>query len=120
MIVGLGTDIVAVSRMENFITNKSLERLRRVFTQTECDYAFSSINSSERLAARFAVKEAFFKAFGFGHFFEIELCHCASKKPYINLLGDTKKKWIQKGSPKILVTLSHTTTYAVATVIMEQ
>ncbi|MGL4387876.1 MAG: holo-ACP synthase [Brevinema sp.] len=119
MIVGLGTDIIEVSRIEEFINEHSHERLQRIFTIEERDYAFSSTNTYQRFAARFAVKEAFFKAFGSGNFFEIELCHDSNKKPYINLLGETKEKWIAKGSPNISVTLSHTKFYATATVILE-
>ncbi|MGL4394853.1 MAG: holo-ACP synthase [Brevinema sp.] len=120
MIIGLGTDIIEVQRVELFINDQSRDRLQRIFTIQEIEYAFSSSNVYQRFAARFAVKEAFFKAFGSGNFFEIELCHDHSKKPYIQLLGETYEKWLERGSPTISVTLSHTKSYATATVILEE
>lgn len=120
MIVGLGTDIIEVSRVKKFAEDKDMNKLQRIFTLQECEYAFLSHNKFERLAARFAVKEAFFKAFGSGIFAEIEVLHDDNKKPYISLKGDTYHKWLEKGKPEIIVSLSHTKDYAFATVILQK
>ncbi|HNQ44711.1 MAG TPA: holo-ACP synthase [Candidatus Cloacimonadota bacterium] len=65
MIRGIGTDIVAVGRIE-----RSIERtprfVEKVFTETEVTYCEARANSPQSYAARFAAKEAVMKAFGTG------------------------------------------------------
>ena len=114
----LGVDLIEVGRIKKFIDSKSKQQLLRVFTQTEIDYAFSSQNKYQRFAARFAVKEAFYKAFGAGNLSEIELTH-NDKKPMINLYGITKAQWDCSAYTSILVSVSHTENYATATVLLQ-
>lgn len=119
MIVGLGVDIIEIKRIEQFVSSKSLNQLYRIFTEKECAYALSSQNKYERFAGRFVVKEAFFKAFGSGNFCEIE-CDSINGKPYLYLHGRTKEEWIKKGQPNLLVSVSHTSLYATATVLIQE
>lgn len=114
----LGIDLIEVSRIKVFIDSKTQEQLLRIFTQTEIDYAFLSHNKYQRFAARFAVKEAFYKAFGSGKLSEIELAN-DGKKPIINLYGATKKQWDLSAHAGILVSVSHTKNYATATVLIQ-
>ena len=114
----LGVDLIEVSRIKKFIDSKSKQQLLRIFTQREIDYAFLSHNKYQRFAARFAVKEAFYKAFGAGNLSEIELAH-NGKKPMINLYGTTKKNWDLGAYTSILVSVSHTENYATATVLLQ-
>ena len=93
-IYGIGTDIVSVNRMKNSLKNKKF--IKRVFNKKEifkCKKINSSINC---FAKRFAAKEAFSKALGTGisngiNFNEIVVLNKNSGKPYINLIGQTKK-----------------------------
>ena len=62
-IIGLGTDIVEVKRIE--ILAQKPGALSRLFTQHELDYSLARKNKYEHLAARFAAKEAVFKALPF-------------------------------------------------------
>lgn len=114
----LGIDLIEVSRIKKFIDSKSKQQLLRIFTQIEIDYAFLSYNKYQRFAARFAVKEAFYKAFGSGNLCEIELAH-NGKKPIINLYGVTKEQWNLSAHAGILVSVSHTENYAIATVLIQ-
>lgn len=63
MILGIGTDIVEIKRLEHWQQLPD-ERLQRVFTQNELAYCkdTNGLFKVERLAARFAAKEAFYKA----------------------------------------------------------
>ncbi len=63
MILGIGTDMVAINRFASW-QQFSHERLQRIFTQSELDYSctLQGDYQLERLAARFAAKEAFYKA----------------------------------------------------------
>ena len=78
--------------------------------------------SSNCFAKRFAAKEAFSKALGTGiasgiNFNEIVVLNKKTGKPYINLIGQTKKTLIKKfkgKKSKISLSLSDEKNYAVA------
>ena len=96
-----------------------------VFSETEIGYCESKKNKFEHYAARFAAKEAFFKALGTGwaentQFNEIEIVNNAEGRPEIHLLGSTSETINAMGIKKILVSLSHIKTMASAVVILEK
>jgi holo-[acyl-carrier protein] synthase len=63
MIFGIGTDIIEVARMERHLRdNESLRN--KLFTLREQTYAEQRATVYQHYAARFAAKEAFFKALG--------------------------------------------------------
>src|SRR5215469_17074128 len=66
MIVGTGVDITEVARIRAAVDRYGDRFLRRVFTPDEVRYCLSKLNAAERLAARFAAKEAGMKAIGTG------------------------------------------------------
>ena len=66
MIAGIGADLVDIARIQALLDRYGERFLRRVFTGKETAYALSGANTAERLAGRFAVKEAVFKALGSG------------------------------------------------------
>ena len=124
MVEGLGLDIIEVERIAEKIKKESGFR-EMVFSKTEIAYCESKTNKFEHYAARFAAKEAFFKALGTGwlegtHFNEVEITNDESGKPALVLLGETKKTLSALGISKILVSLSHLKTIASAVVIIEK
>jgi len=124
MLAGLGTDLTEVERITEKI-NKGSGFREMVFSKTEIAYCESKTNKFEHYAARFAAKEAFFKALGTGwlegtHFNEVEITNDESGKPALVLLGETKKTLSAWGISKILVSLSHLKTIASAVVIIEK
>jgi len=124
MLAGLGTDLTEVERIAEKINKRSGFR-EMVFSKTEIAYCESKTNKFEHYAARFAAKEAFFKALGAGwlegtHFNEVEITNDESGKPALVLLGETKKTLSAWGISKILVSLSHLKTIASAVVIIEK
>ncbi len=66
MIAGIGVDIVDIARIQALLDRYGERFLRRVYTEAETAYAMSGANKAERLAGRFAVKEAMMKALGTG------------------------------------------------------
>jgi len=60
--ISVGIDLVSVSRMESILDRWGDRFLRRIFTRAEADYCRSRHCPARSLAARFAAKEAFFKA----------------------------------------------------------
>jgi holo-[acyl-carrier protein] synthase len=124
MIAGLGIDIIEVERIAAKIGKESGFR-ELVFSKNEIDYCESKKNKFEHYAARFAAKEAFFKALGTGwlegtFFSEIEITNTGNGKPEMVLLGSTRKTISAMGINKISVSLSHIKTMATAVVIIEK
>lgn len=66
MILGVGNDIIAVSRIESILKRHGERFLSRVFTEKERAYCLQKPSPSRHLAGRFAAKEAVSKAFGTG------------------------------------------------------
>ena len=122
MIIGIGTDIAEVERIAKSIENNSFKE--KVFSQTEITYCETKVNKAENFAARFAAKEAFFKALGTGWrggmaFNEVEVVNDELGKPTINLLGKTSEVVQEKNIKTIHVSLSHVKEMAMATVVLE-
>jgi holo-[acyl-carrier protein] synthase len=124
MITGIGTDIVDVDRIAEKIGKEHGFR-ELVFTAAEISYCEGKVNKYQHYAARFAAKEAFFKAMGTGWaagtaFNEIEIIHDANGKPLMTLHGATAVWAQQKGLGIISVSVSHVTTMATAVVMIER
>jgi len=124
MITGLGMDLIEVDRIAHKI-GKDQGFRELVFSAREIDYCESKANKYEHYAARFAAKEAFFKALGTGWlngtaFNEVEIGHDENGRPVINLLGETSVTIKAFGYTKISLSLTHLQTIAGATVIIEQ
>jgi holo-[acyl-carrier protein] synthase len=123
MIIGIGTDIIEVSRIADSIEKYGDRFRNRIFTQLEQEYCESfKANKYVHYAARFAAKEAFSKAIGTGitkgfKFSEIWVRNEQSGEPKIELGGGLAEKW---GKCKIHISLSHTVGNAVAYVVIEE
>ena len=119
-IFGIGTDIVSVDRIKDSLKNKNF--INRIFNEKEIIKCKKISNSINCYAKRFAAKEAFSKALGTGisngiNFNEIIILNKKSGKPYINIVGQTKKilnKIFKKKKSKFSLSLSDEKKYAVA------
>jgi len=123
MIVGIGTDLIEVKRIEKSVQNPAF--LNKIFSDREQEICKKKQSNVQSLAARFAAKESFMKALGTGwskgiKFNEIEILNDDIGKPKIYLKGNAKKKVEKFGINKIFVTLSHLKEIATATVILEK
>ena len=123
MIFGIGIDLIEVERVAEKIGRKAGFK-ELVFSQNEIDYCEPMTNKYEHYAARFAAKEAFFKAIGTGWrdgtaFNEIEVTNNEMGKPEISFLGRTAIAVAEMKFGKISVSLSHLKTMASAVVIIE-
>jgi holo-[acyl-carrier protein] synthase len=123
MITGLGIDLIEVERVAAKISKEQGFR-ELVFSKKEIDYCEKKTNKFEHYAARFAAKEAFFKAIGTGWkhgtaFNEIEITNNEDGKPEISFLGKTAATIAEMNPGKISVSLSHLKTMATAVVIIE-
>ncbi|MFA5089090.1 MAG: holo-ACP synthase [Candidatus Omnitrophota bacterium] len=114
MILGTGIDIIEIDRIDTAITRWGDNFLKHVFTDEEIHYAQNKHFPMQHFAARFAAKEAVLKAFG-------ENSHINWKD--IKILNDKNGKPTctfrdKKFKHKILISISHTKNYAVASAII--
>lgn len=122
MIKGTGIDLVEVERMAKRIEKPEFVNL--IFTRAEQEYCRSKKHLAQHFAARFAAKEAYMKAVGWGwtndaHFTEIEVINNKNGKPNMVLSGQTLAYFRSQEFTAIQVSLSHTNSMATAIVIIE-
>ena len=123
MIVGVGIDILEVSRIEKDLQEKTGLK-NQLFTTREIEYCESKRYPAPHFAARFCAKEAFFKALGSGYrgglsWREVETEHDNLGQPHLILSGKAREAAKTLGVDKIFLTLSHTRQLAIANVILE-
>jgi holo-[acyl-carrier protein] synthase len=124
MIVGMGVDIAETSRIEQVMERHGERFTKRIYTPAEIVYCEKFKNKAERYAARFAAKEAAFKALGTGwgngvHWVDVEVTHLPSGKPELVLTGRALEVAQTLGVSRSSVSISHSDRYVVAQVIME-
>ena len=124
MIVGTGVDLVEISRVESILRRWGDQFLGRVFTSSEVHYCEKFRNKGGRYAARFAAKEAVFKALGTGwgkgiRWRDVEITRGPEGKPNLQLGGRAAEVARELGVCRIALSLSHVNDYALAHVIFE-
>ena len=125
MIAGIGVDIVDIARIQSLLDRYGERFLRRVYTEAESAYAMNGVNRAERLAGRFAVKEAVMKALGTGKsqgilWRDVETVRGRFGKPEVRLHGQAVK-WVKvRGWGAAHVSITHDGGKAVAFVILEK
>lgn len=122
MIIGLGTDIVEISRIAQMIERHGEHFLKRIYTSDEIAYCQRRKHSYEAFAGRWAAKESVMKVLGTGFvkgigWQDIEVLALQSGKPVVHLSGSTADFSSQLGISEVLITISHCRTYATATAI---
>src|SRR5512141_2341784 len=125
MIAGIGVDIVDIARIQALLERYGERFLRRVYTEAETAYALSGANKSERLAGRFAVKEAVMKALGTGKtqgilWKDVETVHGRFGKPEVRLHGQAVRWAKMRESGAVHASITHDGGKAVAFVILEK
>src|SRR5262245_11413881 len=122
IVVGHGIDIVDVEHFRRVCQARSDEVLSRTFTSAELAHSREAPDCAERLAGRFAAKEAVLKAMGVGWTHEIawtdiEVAALPTGAPAVVVRGRCAELATEHGVSSWLVTISHTSTVAVASVI---
>lgn len=122
MILGLGIDIVHISRMDGWFGDEGL--LKRYFHPRELDEtAKRGPSAVHSLAARFAAKEAFGKALGTGlrdlRLRDIEVENDENGKPCVVLHGQALDRFRRFGGDRLFLSLTHERDNAIAVVVIE-
>jgi holo-[acyl-carrier protein] synthase len=125
MIAGTGVDIVEIERIRSLSSRLKAHFIDRIFTPREQQFCGRRRDPAPHYAARFAAKEAFFKAIGTGwakgvSWLDCEVLRKDSDAPVIVLHGEAEKRCGQIDVKRIHLSLSHSELYAVAMVILEK
>jgi holo-[acyl-carrier protein] synthase len=124
MIIGIGIDIIEISRIRNLIDAYGDKFTARIFSINEIAYCQGKKDSAPGFAARFAAREAFVKALGTGMAKGMKFKDVAIEAnmgmPSIVLSGACKEIAQKKGVKNIHVSLSHEKLFASAMVILEE
>lgn len=119
--LGIGTDIIEIERVRRAVERNFFKQ--KVFTPAEQSYCESrGVHTAASYAARFAAKEAFFKALGTGIFTElteVEVKNNSQGQPEIFLSGKAEIFTKEKGVEKIFLSLSHSKDFATAVCLLE-
>ena len=124
MIVGTGVDISEVDRIAAAVKRFGDRFLQRVFTPAEIRYCMAKPNAAERLAARFAAKDAGMKAIGTGLHYgvtwqDVEVLRMPGQRPILQFHGKAAEFAARLGCKRTHLSLSHTREQAIAYVILE-
>lgn len=115
--IGIGTDLVELDRFRLALT-RTPRIVERLFSEDERAYAFRRRDPTERLAARFAAKEAVMKAMGVGLWRfplkDIEVAKAPSGAPSVRLHGKAAAMAAERGVTGWRLTLTHTSRVAQA------
>jgi holo-[acyl-carrier protein] synthase len=125
MVLGLGTDMIEISRVEASIRQFGQRFLDRVYTPGEIAYCQrKKKHAAESFAARFAAKEAGAKALGTGisrgiSWKELEVRREPSGKPSLHLTGRARERADDLGITNLTLSLTHNRDVAFAVVVAE-
>lgn len=123
MIKGIGTDIIEIKRIEHIMNKNKEIFLKKVFSDSECEYYGNNNSKTESIAAGFASKEAVMKVLGTGFrgisFKDIEVLRDHLGKPYVNLYGEALRLASSKEIVSIHLSISHSKEYAIAFAVGE-
>jgi holo-[acyl-carrier protein] synthase len=121
MVIGIGIDIIEIDRIKNSIENYGNKFLSKIYTPIEIHYCNSKANKFQHYAARFAAKEAVYKALATGwqkdlHWQDIEIINQPTGMPIANLKGKLKK--FLTNDKDLKISLSHSNNYVTCVAII--
>lgn len=124
MVVGLGTDLIEIARVQQSLDRFGKRFMEKVFTDSEIAYCQRKKHAAESFASRFAAKEAAAKALGTGisrgiTWREIEVRREAGEPPTLHLNGRAAERAAVMGVRNIQLSLTHSQEIAMAVVIAE-
>jgi holo-[acyl-carrier protein] synthase len=124
MVLGVGTDIIEVSRVREAWLRFGARFMERILRPTEIEYCSRQADPGPFLAVRFSAKEAVSKAFGTGigaqlGWQDMEIVRLPSGQPTVVLHGEGLRLMEQRGGRHVHVSLSHTAAYATAMAVLE-
>lgn len=125
MIYGIGTDLVDVIRIKKILEKWGDRFIGKVYSRVEIDYCQKKAFPAIHFAARFAAKESFLKSLGIGlgmgvGLKSIELINNEQGSPLLKLHNRAEEMLREAGVTAVHVSLTHTSNYASAVVVLEK
>ena len=123
VVLGHGVDLIDVARIERMLGEHGDRFREKVFTEIERAYSEAGgRRRAERYAARFAAKEAAFKALGTGWrsgiaWTDAEVVHGADGAPMLRVHGEFARIADARGVTRWRLSITHTDTLAMASVL---
>lgn len=123
MILGLGLDLVSISRIQKNIDRFGAHFLERILTDAELA-ALPLGREATFVAGRFAAKEAAVKAIGTGFsqgvtWHDLEILPQVSGQPHLHFRGEALRHSLSMGVRRVSISISHERELAVSVVILE-
>ena len=117
-----GIDLVDFPRIESMVERHGERFMDRVFTKREQSDAQAVHNRVEKLAGRFAAKEAVLKLLGTGWrgkiaWTDIEVTNNSSGQPEVTIGGEVKRIADEAGVGQIALSITHTANFAIASAV---
>src|SRR5437870_8794604 len=124
MITGIGIDVIQNDRIRDSIQRFGDRFLKRIYTEVEMEYCNKCAQPEIHYAARFAAKEAAFKALGTGwaagvKWRDVEVKRLPSGKPELHLHGEAFAKATAMGAKRFHVSLTHDQLVSCAIVVFD-
>jgi len=124
VILGIGLDVVATERIARSLADDGSDFEAHVFTAAEREECRERADRTQALGARFAAKEACFKALGTGwaqgvSFHQVEVRGLEGGRPELRLSGAAAERAHALGVRHIHVSLTHEADVAAAVVVLE-
>ncbi len=123
MIYGIGTDITEVERIKNRLL-KNPDLKLKIFSSEEIAYCEKQVFPEQHYAGKFAAKESFLKAIGTGlrltfDINQVEILNEDNGRPVIRLSESLKERTADMNFTKVHLSISHSKSAAIASVVIE-
>ncbi|MFO7447432.1 MAG: holo-ACP synthase [Ignavibacteriaceae bacterium] len=121
MIFGIGIDIIEIDRVKDSVEKYGDHFLNKIYTPAELEYCLNKTNKYQHLAARFAAKEAVYKALSTGlnsdvGWHDIEIYNAPNGMPLVKIYGKLEK--ILDGEKNLKISMSHSRDYVTCVAIV--
>ena len=121
MVIGIGIDIIEINRIKRNVEKYGEKFLAKIYTPTEIEYCQSKASKYQHFAARFAAKEAVYKALATGwqeelSWQDIEISNKPTGMPVANLKG--KLKAFLSDNKDLKISISHSENYVTCVAII--
>jgi len=121
MVLGLGIDIIEIARIKKSIEKYGERFLNKVFTKEEIKYCNNKFNKYQHYAARFAAKEAVYKALTSGwkeglRWKDIEIQNDPTGMPLVNPTGRLQS--FLSDNTQLRISISHSENYVTSVAII--
>jgi holo-[acyl-carrier protein] synthase len=121
MVIGIGIDIIEIDRIKKSVDENGDKFLEKVYTPGELKYCLSKKNKYQHLAARFAAKEAIYKAISSNWDSELswqdmEIVNTPNGMPEVKFKGNLEK-FLSKDKD-LKISMSHSRDYVTCVAII--